>query len=73
MRRRRLGRAAGPEAAETIAAKAFDACAAEEARLVAVSAGPQGQPPPADGTSMRQDMRETLLQWIAEARAKPGR
>ncbi|MEA2999212.1 MAG: periplasmic protein TonB [Sphingomonadales bacterium] len=65
-------RVAGPETAETIVAKAFDACAAEEAQLAAVGARTQSSPPAADSESMRQGMREALLQSIAAARAKPS-
>jgi TonB family protein len=67
--RQRVG---GPEAAETIVAKAFDACTAEEAQLAAVGARTVS-PPAAGSESMRQGMREALLESIAAARVRSNR
>ncbi|MEA3050169.1 MAG: hypothetical protein QOG84_2005 [Sphingomonadales bacterium] len=65
-------RVAGPEAAETLVAKAFDACTAEEAQLAAIGTRTLAQPAP-DSNAMRQGMREALLQSISTARSKPSR
>ena len=66
-------RVSGPQAAEKIVAKAFDACTAEEAALAAVGAKTESPPPAADSDSMRQGMRSVLLESIAAARARSNR
>jgi TonB family protein len=62
-------RIVGPDPAETIVAKAFDACTAEEAPLTAIGVKTESSPPAAGSGSMRQGMRSALLQWIAAAKS----